>query len=251
MAIAHVKSELRNLKAQMIPERLPRHVAIIMDGNGRWAECRGLPRSQGHRYAVNAIRKVVRTAGDLGIPVLSLFAFSTENAERPTEEVAEIFRLFSETVDTYLPDLHARGVHIVFSGEIDLLPDRIAQKFREAEALTKANRGLTLNLCVFYSGRSEILRAVSRIIRDVESGKVSVNGVDSAFLSQYLYHPEIPDPDLLIRTSGEMRISNFLLWQLAYTELYFTETLWPDFDELELMKALIDYQGRQRRFGRV
>jgi len=222
-----------------------------MDGNGRWAERHGLPRTQGHRVAVEAIKTVVRVVDELKVPYLSLFAFSTENAERPPEEVSEIFRLFDETVDSELPALHSRGVRVIFSGEIDLLPEKLSQKFYSAQSLTKDNRGLTLNLCVFYSGRSEITRAVSAIVRDALAGRVKANGISAELFSRYLYHPELPDPDLLIRTSGERRISNFLLWQMAYTELYFTETLWPDFDEEELLKALLDFQSRERRFGKV
>ncbi len=251
MSTTEVKERAELLKAQIDEKRLPRHIAIIMDGNGRWGERHGLSRIEGHKYAVEAIRRVVRTVDDLKIPFLTLFAFSTENVERPSEEVAEIFRLFDETVATEIPELKKRNARVIFSGELEMLPEKICEKFKRAEEETKSNLGLTLNLCVFYSGRSEILRAVEKIIGDIKSEKISPNGIDSVFFSRYFYHPELPDPDLLIRTSGEMRISNFLLWQIAYTELYFTETLWPDFDELELMKAIIEYQSRDRRFGRV
>jgi len=251
MSTTKIQKEVELLKARLDSERLPRHVAIIMDGNGRWGERHGLSRIEGHRHAIHAVRKVVRLVQDLNIPYLSLFAFSTENAERPAEEVEEIFRLFATTVDEELPSLIERGVKVIFSGEIDMLPTKVALKFREASEKTMNNSHLTLNLCVFYSGRSEILRAVRAIAEDVRSGKLEACRINSTTFAKYLYHPELPDPDLLIRTSGEMRISNFLLWQLAYTELYFTDTLWPDFDEIELLRALLDYQSRERRFGRV
>lgn len=239
------------LKAQLEMTRLPRHIAIIMDGNGRWAERHGLPRVSGHRQAIGAIRKVVNLAHELGIPYLTLFAFSTENIERPAEEVSEIFRLFSETLEREVPELKDKGVRILVTGELEMLPEPLVAQFRQAIELTQGNERMVLNLCVMYSGRQEMARAARRIAEEVAAGHLKPQEVDERSLRGFFYQPELPDPDLLIRTSGERRLSNFCLWQLAYSEFVFTPTLWPDFDDADLLKALIEFQRRERRYGRV
>ena len=243
--------KLAELREKLDMSSLPQHVAIIMDGNGRWAEQHGLPRTDGHRHAIGAIRKVVNLAYELGIPCLTLFAFSTENIERPLEEVNEIFRLFSETLEHEVPELHRKGVRILVTGELDMLPEPLAERFHRAIELTQGNQAMVLNLCVMYSGRQEIVRAVRGIAREVASGSISPEKIDEGSLRRFLYHPELPDPDLLIRTSGERRLSNFCFWQLAYSEFVFTPTLWPDYDETDLLEALIEFQQRERRYGRV
>jgi len=230
---------------------MPAHVAIIMDGNGRWAQQRGLSRTQGHRAAVEAIRSTVRRASELGLRCLSLFAFSTENLQRPHDEVESIFQLFDECLQREMPALRAENVRVEVSGDLALLPDELGQRFAEAVESTAHNRGLTVNFCVMYSGRHEIVRAARLLAEEAASGALRPQAIDARLFTSRLYHPELPDPDLLIRTGGELRVSNFMLWQLAYTELYFTPTLWPDFTGHELELAIADYQRRERRFGRV
>lgn len=239
------------IEAALIREALPRHVAVIMDGNGRWGIARGMDREYGHREAVDALRATVTAADDLGIGYLSLFCFSTENIERPVREVDSLFSLFDEVLDTETQVLDRRNVRIVISGMLDLLPAPLPAKFNQAVALTADNTGLTLNLCVMYSGRSELLEAVKRVVTAVVDGRFDLQRLDERHFEQFLFHPDIPDVDLTVRTSGEMRISNFLLWQMAYSELVFTDVLWPDFTRAEFLEALLEYQNRQRRFGKV
>jgi len=248
---ANEDSRASELRQQLDSSNLPRHVAIIMDGNGRWAEQRGMPRASGHRYAIAAIRRTVDLAHELGIPYLTLFAFSTENIQRPAEEVAEIFRLFSETLEQEVPELNEKGVRILVTGELEMLPGPLVAQFRRAIKLTERNTRMVLNLCVMYSGRQEMARAARRVAEEVAAGSLSPADIDERSLRRHFYHPELPDPDLLIRTSGERRISNFCLWQLAYSEFVFTPTLWPDYGEADLLEALLEFQRRERRFGRV
>lgn len=229
----------------------PAHIAIIMDGNGRWAQQRGLTRTEGHRAAIKAIRSTIRRSSDLGLRWLSLFAFSTENVQRPQREVEGIFQLFDECLDREVPELQALNVRIVVSGDIALLPEKLERKFADAVRTTAANTGLTVNFCVMYSGRHEVVRAAQKLAEAVRGGELKPEEVAPERLVSAFYHPEMPDPDLLIRTGGELRVSNFMLWQLAYAELYFTPTLWPDFSGDELERAITDYRGRERRFGRV
>jgi undecaprenyl diphosphate synthase len=243
--------KIAELTAQLHPDRMPAHVAIIMDGNGRWAQMRGFSRTDGHRYAIAAIRSTVDAAKAIGLKHLSLFAFSTENIERPDEEVNELFRLFDLTLDEEVPKLHDEGVRFIVSGELDMLPDKLADKFKRAVALTADNSALVLNMCVMYSGQYEIVRVAQKLVEDAISGSLNPEAISTSHLTEHMYHPEIPHPDLLIRTSGEMRLSNFMLWQLAYTELYFTPTLWPDFTGANLLEAILNYQRRERRFGKV
>ena len=249
--VVKANSRIAEMKQQLDMTRLPRHVAIIMDGNGRWAEQRGLPRVSGHRYAIESIRKTVDLAHELGIPYLTLFAFSTENVARPPEEVSEIFLLFEETLEREVPELNEKDVRLLVSGELEMLPQHLERKFKDAIELTKANSGMVLNLCVMYSGRQEMVRAARAVAEEVAAGRMKPEQIDERRLRDFFYHPELPDPDLLIRTSGERRISNFCLWQLAYSEFVFTPTLWPGFSETDLLQALLEFQQRERRFGRV
>jgi undecaprenyl diphosphate synthase len=221
---------------------LARAVAIIMDGNGRWAEQRGLPVAEGHRAGTRALRRTVEAAIDLGVRSLAVYAFSTENWARPSDEVEDLMEIFGETIDRELPDLAAQGVRTRFVGRPDRAPEELQAKMRELEESTAANDRLHLWIAFDYGGRAEIVDAVRKL---VEEG----GDVDEERFGAHLYAPEMPDPDLLIRTSGELRISNFFLWQLAYAELVFVDTLWPDFGEEQLRSALEDYARRRRRFG--
>ena len=221
---------------------LARAVAIIMDGNGRWAEQRGLPVAEGHRAGTRALRRTVEAAIDLGVRSLAVYAFSTENWARPSDEVEDLMEIFGETIDRELPDLAAQGVRTRFVGRRDRAPEELAAKMRELEETTAANDRLHLWIAFDYGGRAELVDAARKLA--VEGGEM-----DEEAFRAHLYAPEMPDPDLLIRTSGELRISNFFLWQLAYAELVFVDTLWPDFGEEQLRSALEDYARRRRRFG--
>ena len=231
--------------------RLPQHVAIIMDGNGRWAKARGLPRSLGHRRGVEAVREAVRTAGALGIRYLTLFAFSSENWRRPAQEVDELMGLLKLFIRRDLADLHKEGVRVrVIGGRDNLSPD-IRALLEEAENLTRDNDSTTLVIAFNYGAREELTRAVKRIAVKLASGEVSADAVTAEFLDGHMDTAGIPDPDLIIRTSGELRLSNFLLWQAAYSEFVFLPCLWPDFDRKAFEEALEDFAGRERRFGDV
>jgi undecaprenyl diphosphate synthase len=222
-----------------------RSVAIIMDGNGRWAESRGLPVAEGHRAGTKALRRTVEAAIDLGIESLTVYAFSTENWARPPDEVDALMEIFHETIDRELPDLCKQGVRTRFIGRRDRAPDELRRRMADLEAETAANSRLELWIAFDYGGRAEIVDAARRLVED----GVAAEAVDEEALGRRLYAPELPDPDLLIRTSGELRVSNFLLWQLAYAELVFVDTLWPDFGDEDLRTALDQYARRRRRFG--
>jgi undecaprenyl diphosphate synthase len=222
-----------------------RSVAIIMDGNGRWAESRGLPVAEGHRAGTKALRRTVEAAIDLGIESLTVYAFSTENWTRPPDEVDALMEIFHETIDRELPDLCKQGVRTRFIGRRDRAPDELRRRMADLEAETGANSRLELWIAFDYGGRAEIVDAARRLVED----GVAAEEVDEEALGRRLYAPELPDPDLLIRTSGELRVSNFLLWQLAYAELVFVDTLWPDFGDEDLRTALEQYARRRRRFG--
>jgi undecaprenyl diphosphate synthase len=239
------------LDGELASDNIPQHVAIIMDGNGRWGQLHGLDRNAGHRGGVEAIRRTVQAADDAGVKFLSLYSFSTENLCRPQEEVECLFGLFSETLDREVAELHRKKVRVVVTGLLEWLPETLADKFRSAIELTKQNEGLTLNLCVMYSGRAELVDAVKSIANEVAAGKLDPARIDDKTIARHLYMPDIPDPDLVIRTSGEQRVSNFLLWQIAYSEFVFSEVLWPDFGRDEFYAALREYQQRSRRFGGV
>ena len=227
--------------------RVPTHVAFIMDGNGRWATKRGLPRLEGHRVGVDRIHKVLETLGTKGVQFVTLYAFSTENWNRPADEVQGILEILYDALQNQTRELHDNNVRIVHIGKSNGLSLELQDAVTDAQQLTKANSGITLNVAFNYGGRDEILEAVKRVVRD----RVPAEDIDEALFSKYLFTTDTPDPDLIIRTGGELRISNFLLWQSAYSEYYHTATLWPDLDTAELERVLAAFANRQRRFGRV
>jgi len=248
---AQPQESAERLRSGLNLEAIPRHIAVIMDGNGRWAKQRGLERTAGHSCGVDAIHRTVDEAERLGVQYLSLYSFSTENMNRPPQEVACLFDLFANTLVTEVEGLHARNIRIITTGLIDWLPTELAAGFHRAEDYTAANTGLTLNLCVMYSGRAELLDAIRAIAAEAQAGRLRPEYIDEHVVRAHLYRPDVPDPDLLIRTSGEQRISNFLLWQIAYSELVFSEVLWPDFCEADFLAAVLEYQRRERRFGKL
>ena len=229
--------------------RLPKHIAIIMDGNGRWAQKRGLPRVMGHKAGMEAIRETVRSCSDIGIRILTVYAFSTENWKRPQDEVSYLMNLLVEYMRKEVNALHQNKVKIKVLGELDMLPAQTRKEIQEAVILTENNQGLQFNIALNYGGRAEILNACKKLIQCVRDGGADMDLIDEAMFSNYLYTGSDPDPDLIIRTSGEQRVSNFLLWQGAYSELMFADQLWPDFDEKALRSAILEYQSRDRRFG--
>ncbi|NWG01354.1 MAG: isoprenyl transferase [Syntrophaceae bacterium] len=230
-------------------EKLPHHIAIIMDGNGRWAKKKSLNRISGHIKGVNAVREVVTACRELGIKVLTLYAFSIENWKRPADEVRALMELLKEYLKKEGDEMVQNNIRLNAIGRLDDLPPDVLTTLRETIGKTKPCDGMILNLALSYGGRSEILHAVQGVLFDLQKGKIKLEEMTVPRFHEYLWTHGLPDPDLLIRTSGEFRISNFLLWQIAYTELYVTDTLWPDFDRKELLKAIADYQSRERRFG--
>jgi len=231
------------------PQKLPCHVAIIMDGNGRWAQKQRLSRIQGHQQGLEAVREVVETCGDLGIKILTLYAFSKENWRRPRDEVDELMRLLEQYLLDSREELLTKNVRLNAIGDLDDLPSGTRRVLQETMEMTRHHTGLMLNLALSYGGRSEIVAGIKKILQDAMQGRITADDITPETFSRYLLTRDLPDPDLLIRTSGEQRISNFLLWQTAYTELYFTTTLWPDFGREELIKAILNYHSRERRFG--
>jgi undecaprenyl diphosphate synthase len=239
------------LRASLDSSRIPRHIAVIMDGNGRWAERRGLSRVEGHRAGREALRRTVTAGRECGVEVLTLYAFSTENWRRPRDEVQALMALLVETAEREAPDLQRNGVRFRASGLLAEMPAAVQAALEQVMALTQHNTGITLNLAINYGGRSEIAEAVRRLAREVAKGHLPPEEIDERALQRHLFAPDLPDPDLLIRTGGEHRLSNFLLWQAAYTELYFTDVHWPDFQKLHLFEAIRSFQARDRRFGGV
>jgi undecaprenyl diphosphate synthase len=239
------------LRERILAHPLPRHVAIIMDGNGRWATSRGLPRVAGHAEGVKAVRNTVRAAGEIGVEYLTLYAFSSENWNRPRHEVSTLMSLLERSIDRELPELMQRNVRFRVIGRPNGVPPEVQRRIDHVVQTTAGNTGLTLLMAFNYGGRDEIVDAVRRLARDVQDGRVSPEEIDEVRVGRALYTDGVPDPDLLIRTSGEMRVSNFLLWQIAYTELWVTPTRWPDFGARDLYLAVADFQQRNRRFGRV
>lgn len=231
--------------------RLPQHIAIIMDGNGRWAKRHNLRRIAGHMEGAKTIRKIVRFCGEMGIKILTLFAFSTENWNRPKREVQGLMNLLYKFLRRETNNLKRNNIKLLVSGEIERLPARVEVELSKAINATKENSGLILNLALSYGGRQEIVRACQEIAKQISKREKNIEDIDEQCFNNYLYTAGLPDPDLLIRTSGEFRISNFFLWQIAYSEIYVTPVLWPDFSRRDLLLALIDYQRRERRFGRV
>lgn len=232
-------------------ENSPEHIAIIMDGNGRWAKKKGLPRIAGHKEGMTVVQKIVRSAVKYDVKTLTLYAFSTENWKRPKPEVDFLMRLPKEFSHIYLPEMIENNVRIDTIGDFDSLPPHTKKAINHAKEKTKDNDGLLLNFALNYGGRYDIIQGVKRIVNEVDSGDLHVDQIDEQMVSDHLFTKSIQDPDLLIRTSGEKRLSNFLLWQLAYTELFFTDVLWPDFNEELFRAAILDYQHRKRRYGGI
>jgi undecaprenyl diphosphate synthase len=230
---------------------IPKHIAIIMDGNGRWAKKRALPRIAGHHEGMKVVRKITKQANALGVKTLTLYAFSTENWKRPKTEVDYLMKLPEEFLNTYLPELIEENVQVRIMGDKNRLPAHTLRAVEKAMSDTKNNKGLILNFALNYGSRAEIISAVQKITQDVKEGRIEETAINESLFSDYLMTQSLHDPDLLIRTSGEIRLSNFMLWQLAYTEFWFTDVLWPDFNEQNLLQAIYTYQQRGRRFGGV
>lgn len=245
------KQLLQELPPDLMRDRLPRHVAVIMDGNGRWAKRRALPRIMGHRRGVDVLKKLLRTCRDWGVGALTAYAFSTENWGRPTEEVEFLMTLFERVLRQELREMMSENVRIRFAGNLTALPTSLRAQIDRAVEMTSTNTGIQFTVATNYGGRQEIMQAVKAIAAQVQSGQLELDDINESVFEQHLYTNGICDPDLLIRTSGEMRISNFLLWQMAYAEIYVTDTMWPDFDRTQFHAALRDYQSRERRFGKV
>ena len=238
-------------KTQINKETLPQHIAIIMDGNGRWALQQNKDRLEGHYKGVQVVRNIVETAGELGIKYLTLYVFSMENWSRPSTEVNALMSLLVKTLEKEIEMLQKNNVRLRLIGNLDRLPSAVKEQMQAGEAQTSQNDGLQLVLALSYSAREEIVQAAKTIAQQVQEGKMEIKDIDESRFASALATKDIPDPDLLIRTSGELRISNFLLWQIAYSELYFTECLWPDFSSEEFYKSIINYQRRERRFGKI
>jgi undecaprenyl diphosphate synthase len=238
-------------KTKILPSDIPKHIAIIMDGNGRWARERTLPRIAGHREGVNSVREVTRICGEIDVEFLTLYTFSKENWKRPKKEVSALMTLLLRTINKEVKGLHKNNVKFNIIGDLEMLPPSTRKGLEEGISLTSENTGLNLSLALNYGSRQEMLEATQTLAMQVKDGLISVGDINEELFSKYLYTNGIPDPDLMIRTSGESRLSNFLLWQSAYTEIYMTSTYWPDFREKELLEAILDYQKRERRFGKV
>lgn len=232
-------------------KRIPKHIAIIMDGNGRWAQKRGWPRTMGHKAGAETLRKIVRAAGALDVKAITAYAFSTENWKRPSYEVNFLMNLLDLYLTGEVDSLNKENVKVIFSGDISALPDKVRQRAGKTVAMTANNSKLTLNLAVNYGGQAEILHAIKAIITDVKSGQLKAGEITGDIFANYLYTAELPALDLLIRPGGDMRISNFLLWQIAYAEIWFTGIFWPDFTENDFYQAIYDFQNRDRRFGDI
>lgn len=242
---------MENLFYDINLDKVPAHIAIIMDGNGRWAKSRFMPRTYGHKVGVETIRKVVKECSRLGVKYLTLYAFSTENWKRPKDEVSALMGLLVKYLRNELEELHKNNVKILTIGDISKLPQACIEELDHAKEKTKDNRGLVMSLALNYGGRNDLVNAVKKISQEVLNGKISIEEIGDDLISNHLSTKESPDPDLVVRTSGEQRLSNFLLWELAYSEFYFTDIHWPDFDEKELQKAIFAYQSRDRRFGGI
>lgn len=234
-----------------VMHKIPQHIAVIMDGNGRWAKMRNMPRIAGHRAGMKAVKEVVKAADEIGVKILTMYAFSTENWKRPAEEVDFLMKLPQEFLSTELDELNERNVRICMIGSKEGLPAHTLKALEGAEEKTAMNTGLILNFALNYGGRRELVTAVADIANDLQKGILRAEEINEDVFGKYLYTKEFPDPDLLIRTSGEIRLSNFMLWQLAYTELWFTDVLWPDFTKETFLQAIAEYQGRARRYGAV
>jgi len=243
--------QLEERKLALKQQKLPDHIAVIMDGNGRWAKKRHFSRIRGHRAGIETVRNIVRVSNDLNIKYLTLYTFSSENWNRPRMEVKGIMTLLAETIKKEVPELNKKGVRVKFIGDIDGLPEKSRRALLDAVDLTSENKGLTMVMALNYGGRDEIVRAMKSMAVKLQNGEISVDDINSDLITNSLDTAEFPDPDLLIRTSGEFRLSNFLLWQLAYTELWITDTLWPEFSPAHFLDAIESYAHRERRFGKT
>ncbi|MGE5329028.1 MAG: isoprenyl transferase [Deltaproteobacteria bacterium] len=243
--------DIEGFRKKIDLQRLPVHIAIIMDGNGRWAKKRNLPRNIGHKEGAEAIKRTVLFSNELGINHLTVYAFSTENWSRPKEEVNALMKLLNEFLDGFDKEFGDKNIRIRHIGDPSALSAEIQTKIKEIENRTKDNSGLSFNVALNYGGRFEITQALKNIVKDIKEEKIQETDVTEAVISKYTFTKDIPDPDLIIRTSGEYRLSNFLIWQSAYSELWFDDVLWPDFDETHLLKAITDFQDRERRYGGI
>ncbi|QMS88488.1 isoprenyl transferase [Nostoc edaphicum CCNP1411] len=244
-------SDKSKLPTDLNPQKIPQHIAVIMDGNGRWATSRGLPRIAGHRQGAKTLKELLRCCKDWGIKALTAYAFSTENWQRPVEEVNFLMHLFERLLRRELAQMHREGVRISFIGDLSALPKSLQIEMERSMAETLNNQAIHFTVAVNYGSRNEITRVCRQVAQLVEQGELSAQEVNESLVEQHLYTADTPEPDLLIRTSGEMRLSNFLLWQMAYTEMYFTDIFWPDFNREAFYQALLSYQSRDRRFGQV
>ena len=252
MSLGNVLDEKNNdLSKRIDKQKVPEHVAIIMDGNGRWATKKGLPRSFGHNKGVSVLKEIIKASKKLGCKVLTVYAFSTENWSRPKKEVDFLINLFNEVLINEIEEIHQELIKLKFIGDLSPFPENLKKVLDRSENITKDNRDFTLNVCVNYGGRQEIVKVAKGLAQKSISGEIKPSEVNEELFNSELLTQGIKDPELLIRTSGEKRISNFLLWQLAYSEIYISEVLWPDFNEKEFLKAIIDYQSRNRRFGGI
>ena len=246
-----IANEMNDLSKRIDKQKVPNHVAIIMDGNGRWATKKGLPRSYGHKSGVSVLKEILKASKKLGCKVLTVYAFSTENWSRPTKEVDFLLNLFIEVLRNEIDEIHEESTKIRFIGDLSPFPESLKKIISSSESLTKHNNKFLLNVCVNYGGRQEIVKVAKELALKSSSGEIKPSEVNEELFNSELLTSGIKDPELLIRTSGEKRISNFLLWQLAYSEIYISDVLWPDFNEFEFLKAIIDYQSRNRRFGGI
>lgn len=245
------KGPADDFEAKIDKDNIPKHIAIIMDGNGRWAKKKNLPRTMGHKAGIETMKKIVKEADKLGIKYLTVYAFSTENWKRPKEEVSALMKLLVQYLRSEIAELHENNVVLKVLGDITQLPDECETEIRESLKLTENNTGLILNIAFNYGGRDEIVRAIKLMCSDVKNNIIKEEDINSELVANYLYTKGIPDPDLIIRPSGEQRLSNFLLWQCAYSEFWYSDINWPDFKEEDLRQAIFDYQNRDRRFGKV
>jgi undecaprenyl diphosphate synthase len=251
MSLGKIIDKKNNLSKKIDKQKVPEHVAIIMDGNGRWATKKGMPRTYGHKKGVIVLKEILKASKKLGCKVITVYAFSTENWTRPTEEVDFLINLFSEVLKNEIEEIHEDSTKIKFIGDLTPFPESLKKIISDSEYLTRNNKKFLLNICVNYGGRQEIVKVAKELALKSSCGEIKPSEVNEELFNSELLTRGIKDPELLIRTSGEKRISNFLLWQLAYSEIYISEVMWPDFNEFEFLKAIIDYQSRNRRFGGI